>query len=114
TNNNGSYTISVPNAPSSVLVFSFVGMKTQEITLGTSNVMNVVLEPEATSLEEVVAIGYGTARKKDLTGSVAMVDGEDLAKRNEMILSQALQVAAPGVTVTRSSGLPGATATLRV
>ena len=114
TNEAGTYTISIPNSPSSVLIFSFVGMQTQEIMLGANNVVNVVLEPEAQSLEEVVAIGYGTVRKKDLTGSVAIINGEDLAKRNEMMLSQALQGAAPGVTVTRSSGLPGATATIRV
>lgn len=114
TNDAGVYTINVPDVSPTVLIFTFVGMKTQEITLDSRNIVDVVLEPEAMSLEEVVAIGYGTARKKDLTGSVALVDGEDLAKRNEMQLSQSLQGFAPGVTVTRSSGLPGAGATIRV
>lgn len=115
TNDAGLYTINVPNVTSrAVLVFAYVGMKPQEVALGESNVVNVVLQSEAMDLEEVVAIGYGTARKKDLTGSVAIVNGEDLAKRNDMILSQSLQGAAPGVSVTRSSGLPGATATIRV
>lgn len=115
TNDVGEYAISIPNVTSqSVLVFAYVGMRLQEVVLGERNIVNIVMEPEAMDLEEVVAIGYGTAKKKDLTGSVALVNGEDLAKRNEMILSQALQGAAPGVSVTRSSGLPGATASIRV
>jgi len=114
TDDKGIYNIRVPNTGSQILIFSFIGMKTQEVTLAAGNVINVVLESETTSLEGVVAIGYGTARKKDLTGSVAIIDGKDLAMRNETILSQALQGAAPGVMVTRSSGLPGATASIRV
>lgn len=115
TNDVGEYAINIPNVTSqSVLVFAYVGMRLQEVVLGERNIVNIVMEPEAMDLEEVVAIGYGTAKKKDLTGSVALVNGEDLAKRNEMILSQALQGAAPGVSVTRSSGLPGATASIRV
>jgi len=110
----GGYTIRIPNVTPSVLVFTYVGMKSQEITLGTNDVVDVVLAADAMSLDEVVAIGYGTARKKDLTGSVATIDGDDLAKRNQMQLSQALQGAAPGVTATRTSGLPGAGATIRV
>lgn len=114
TNDDGEYTIRVSDVTTPTLVFLYVGMKTQEIAIGQRNVVDVVLEAEAMSLDEVVAIGYGTARKKDLTGSVATIDGENLAKRNDMILSQALQGEAPGVSVTRSSGLPGATATIRV
>ena len=114
TNDLGVYTINIPNVMPQVLIFTSVGMETQEITLRTSNTVNVVLEASTTSLEEVVAIGYGTAKKKDLTGAVALVDGADLAKRNDTHLSQALQGFAPGVTVTRSSGLPGATGTIRV
>ncbi len=114
TNDGGTFTISVPNLASSTLVFTYVGMKTQEIVIGTNNVVNVVLEPEATNLEDVVVIGYGTAKKKDLTGAVAVIEGKDLTKGNQMIMSQALQGAAPGVSVTRSSGLPGATATIRI
>lgn len=114
TNDQGHYTISVPSDETSVLVFSFVGMETQEVTLGKSNEVNVVMEAAPLSLDEVVAIGYGTAKKKDLTGSVSTVDGEDIGKRNETQLSVALQGMAPGVTVTRSSGLPGATAGIKI
>lgn len=114
TDESGIYSIGVPANGASVLIFSFIGMKTQEVTITTSNTLNVQLESEAQNLEEAVAIGYGTAKKKDLTGAVALVSGEDLAKKNMTILSQALQGEAPGVSVTRSSGLPGATATIRV
>lgn len=114
TDDKGAYTIPIPNTASQVLIFSFIGMKTQEVTIGTGSVINVTLESEITSLEGVVAIGYGTAKKKDLTGSVSIVDGKDLGMRNETILSQALQGAASGVMVTRSSALPGATASIRV
>lgn len=114
TNESGTYSISVADNRSTILIFSFMGMKTQEVTLTKSNTLNVALEPEAQSLEEAVAIGYGTAKKKDLTGAVALISGDNLSKKNQTILSQALQGEAPGVSVTRSSGLPGATATIRV
>ena len=114
TNNSGAYSITIPSVGSPILIFSYVGLQSKEVAVGISNLLNVVLDSESTDLEEVVAIGYGTAKKKDLTGSVALIEGEDIAKRNEMMLSQALQGAASGVSVTRSSGLPGATATIRV
>lgn len=60
------------------LVFSFVGMKTQEVKVGNSNTINVIMEEETIGLEEVVAIGYGTVRKSDLTGAVTSYQGDDL------------------------------------
>lgn len=114
TDNSGAYHISVPDNKLSVLIFSFIGMKTQEVTLGANDVVNVVMEAEALSLNEVVAIGYGTAKKKDLTGAVATVDGEEISKRSETQLSTALQGLAPGVTVTRSSSMPGAAADIKI
>lgn len=114
TDDAGLYVLTIPQGDNQVLVFYSMGMKQREVSLGINNVVNVVLDAESQSLDEVVAIGYGTARKKDLTGSVAVVGGEELANRNETQLSQALQGFAPGVAVTRSSGLPGAGATIRV
>lgn len=96
-----------------VLVFSFIGMKTQEIQVDKA-VINVILEEETIGLEEVVAIGYGTAKKKDLTGSVASVGGEAL---------QAIPVASPaaaitgklaGVQVLSTEGSPDAEVRIRV
>lgn len=100
--------------PQSTLMFSYVGMVSQEVRLGDRLIIEVVLEADAYSLEEVVAIGYGVARKKDLTGSIAVVEGEEIAKRNNTQLSQALQGTMPGVMVTRTNSEPGAGATVRV
>lgn len=114
TNSSGSYTIQVPDIASSTLIFTFVSMETQEIQLGSSNEMDVMMKAEAFSLEEVVAIGYGTAKKKDITGSVSTVEGDVIAKRNVTQLSQSLQGAVPGMMVTRTNSQPGAAATIRV
>ena len=76
---NGRYNISVPDR-SSVLVFSFIGFTTQEIKVGSKKQINVELQEDAMMLDEVVAIGYGSVKKSDLTGSVAKVDMEDLTK----------------------------------
>lgn len=100
--------------PQSVLIFSYVGMIPQEIQVADQYLINVVMEADAFSLEEVVAIGYGVARKKDLTGSIATIEGGEIAKRNNTQLSQALQGTMPGVMVTRTNSEPGAAATVRV
>jgi len=96
------------------LVFSFVGMKTQEVKVGNSNTINVIMEEETIGLEEVVAIGYGTVKKQDLTGAVASVGGDAIAERKTVRVSQALQGAVPGLMVTRSSSAADASATIRV
>ena len=113
TDMDGKYELgSVPS--DGTLVFSFVGMKKQEIAVGGKTSINVVLEDETIGIEEVVAIGYGTVKKSDLTGSVGSVKGESIAERQTTQLSQALQGAVSGVMVTRSSNAPGSTATIRI
>lgn len=97
-----------------VLVFSFVGMRSQEIPAGGNKVVDVRLEEETIGIEEVVAIGYGTAKKGDLTGAVASVQGEKLLSRSTQQISTAMQGQMAGVQVTRSSGAPGASATVRI
>jgi TonB-linked SusC/RagA family outer membrane protein len=101
-------------AGDAILVFSSLGMKTQEAKVGNRNMIDISLDSEAFSLNEVVAIGYGVTKKKDLTGSVATVSGETLAKRATTQVSQALQGTMPGVTVTRSNSEPGASASVRI
>lgn len=108
----GSYTLVIP-ASANTLQVSYIGMRDMEVSI-TGNRIDISMEEDISSLNEVVVVGYGTQRRRDLTGAVAVVDGTNLEKRNEMILSQALQGAAPGVSVTRSSGLPGATGTIRI
>lgn len=113
TDSNGNYTLE--NFTSgSTLVFSFVGMKTQEIkTAGKTNI-NLVMEDETIGLDEVIAIGYGTVKKQDLTGAVATIGGESIAERKTVRVSQALQGSMPGLMVTRSSSAADASATIRV
>lgn len=109
----GKYNLS-PVAPDATLVFTFVGMQKHEMPVSGHTTVNAVLEEETIGIEEVVAIGYGTARKSDLTGAVANVKGESLTKRSTQQLSTAMQGQMAGVQVTRSSGAPGASATVRV
>jgi TonB-linked SusC/RagA family outer membrane protein len=91
----------------SVLVFSFVGLETVEIPVGNQTNIDVVLLDASIGIEEVVAVGYGTQKKVNLTGSVVSVDGKELASKPVISTSMALQGVAPGVTVTQSSGKPG-------
>jgi len=96
------------------LVFSFVGMKKIEIGVAGKSTVDAVLEDETFGIEEVVAIGYGTVRKIDLTGAVGSVQGETIAERQTTQLSTALQGAVSGVMVTRNNNAPGATASIRI
>jgi len=103
----GNYKIDVPDE-SSVLVFSTVGYVTEEVTVGTSGVIDVVLSPDITALQEVVVIGYGTVKKRDLTGAIVSLDKEDLTT-GAAVTSAAgmLQGRAAGVEVSSNDGLPG-------
>ncbi|WP_281231492.1 SusC/RagA family TonB-linked outer membrane protein [Flavobacterium gelatinilyticum] len=90
-----------------VLVFTFIGFKTQKITVGTQRTINVVLQEETSELKEVVVIGYGSQKKTLVTNAVAQVSGEALAKTNTTNALQALQGQAAGLQVTSTSGQPG-------
>lgn len=96
-----------------ILVVSFMGYMSQEVKATTSP-MHITLQPDNVQLEEVVAIGYGTMKKSDLTGAVSSVDADDLKKVAATRLDQALQGRAAGVTVNANSGQPGASATIRI
>lgn len=113
TDSNGKFNVG-NISPDATLIFSFIGMKTQEIPIAGKTDISVVLNEESVGLEEVVAIGYGTARKQDLSGAVGVVGGNELAQRKTTMVSQALQGAVPGVMVTRTGGAPGSTSTIRV
>lgn len=108
---NGKYTINATNKD--ILVFSYVGMETQEVPVLDNKVINVTLKTNSTQLSEVVAIGYGTVKKSDLTGSVALISSKDLTRNPSSSAMQALQGKAPGVLVF-STGAPGGGATVRV
>jgi len=104
--NDGSYSISsVPD--NAVLIFSFVGMRTQEIIVGTQTTINVTMVMDAIGIEEVVTIGYGTQKKANLTGSVAAVEGEELNKRITPNVENLLQGKVSGLQITQKGGTPG-------
>lgn len=100
----GNYTISVP--PGSILVYSYIGMNATERKV-TQSTIDVVLR-EGVNIEEVVVIGYGGAKKSDLTGAVDVLDSSELLNGNPMSISQGLQGKMAGVNVTQSDGAPGA------
>lgn len=113
TNAEGAYSIEL-QAGENVLVFTFIGYKTQEIEVNNRAIIDVVLEPEATALEEVVVIGYGVVRKSDLTGSVSSVRGQDLTTVPAINPIQSLQGKVPGLQVASTSGAPGASSYVRI
>jgi TonB-dependent starch-binding outer membrane protein SusC len=113
TNADGNYSLS--NIPEdAILVFSFVGMRTQEVEVGTQTSINVTLEADVIGIEEVVAIGYGTMKKSDLTGSVASVRSEDFVKGVASNALQLLSGKASGVSIQQVNSEPGAKLTMRV
>jgi len=91
-----------------VLVITFVGFKTQKITVGAQKVVNLVLQPETAELKEIVVIGYGTQKKKLNTAATSLVSGKDIQQVASLDVVNALQGQASGVSVTSSSGQPGA------
>lgn len=113
TNVNGQYSINFPN-DKSVLVFSYLGYKKQEIKITGQNVINVTLEEETSNLDEVVVVGYGTQRRRDLTGAVASVSGDKLKDIPVISAAQALTGKLPGVQVTQTDGSPDAEIKIRV
>jgi len=112
TDSNGNYSISdVPD--DAVLVFSFVGMLTQEIVPGNQTVINVQMEVDAIGIAEVVAVGYGTRMKEELTGSISTLSGDKLDVSTSSSTISRIQGQVSGVNVT-TSNLPGGEATIRV
>ena len=96
-----------------ILLVSYIGYKAQEVK-ATAAPMRITLQPDNVMLDEVVAVGYGTMKKSDLTGAITSVSADDLLKAPVSGLDQALQGRAAGVTVTTNSGQPGAAATIRI
>lgn len=108
----GKFSIEVPQ--NSVLVFSYIGYQEYTLTVGDRNDYVINMESENAALDEVVVIGYQTIKRKDLTGSVASVRGEDVATMPVANVAQALQGKLPGVNVTTQDGRPDATVSIRV
>ena len=113
TNFEGAFTIPVGLLKNPVLQFSYIGYNSQEIAVEGLNNLRIVLVEKSESLEEIVVIGYGTQRKKDLTGSVATIKSSDINSLPVPSISDAMQGRAAGVQVI-SSGVPGSDASFRI
>ena len=112
-NFDGEFAISVSNEKAT-LVISYVGFLTKEVSLEGLSKYNIILEEDSNELEEIVVIGYGSVKKKDLTGAVSVIDNDAITRKNETTLSTSLQGLSPGVTVTRDGSEPGSGSSIRI
>ena len=108
TNVDGSFAISAPEG--STLVFSYIGYRTQEARVGSTNVINVTLAVDEQKLSEVVVVGYGTQQRGSVTGAISSVGAQEIVRQPVADLSQAIQGKVAGVTITSNGGAPGGAA----
>jgi TonB-linked SusC/RagA family outer membrane protein len=113
TNQDGKYSIPVPPS-ATTLVFSFIGMTSEEIAVGNRTVINMTLRSSATNLNDVVVIGYGTQKRQDVNGAISSISAKDIANVPQPSVDQLLQGKASGVTITQNSGAPGSQTSVRV
>jgi TonB-linked SusC/RagA family outer membrane protein len=114
TNSDGNYSIVPANVQKDVIQFSFIGYETKEVQINGQTVINVKMTSSTQQIEEVVAIGYGTVKKRDVTGSVASVSGKQIAAIPVANVAQALEGRLAGVNVVSQDGRPDATISIRV
>ena len=108
----GEYTVKAK--PGDVITFSFAGYETYEVTVRNQTTINYTLKESASKLDEVVVIGYGTSKRKDLTGAVSSVSGKQLASAPVANVAQAMQGKLPGVSIVSQDGRPDADISIRV
>lgn len=113
TDNAGRFSISVPQG-SKILVFSYIGMKRQEVDITGRTTVNVVMEPEVLAMSEVIVTGYATRGKNEITGSTVQLSGDVLKNVPVVTVDQALQGKVAGVTISASSGTPGSVQDIRI
>lgn len=109
----GTYSITVKDA-NAVLIVSYTGLKTEEITVGSRTNIDIVLSPNASLLEEVVVVGYGTEKRSNISGSVSTVTAEEISETPILRPEQALQGRVSGVQVAQNSGSPGSGLNVRI
>ena len=109
----GKYSITVTQKDA-VLEFSYLGFLTQDIHVKEKTVIDVVLEEDIKSLDEVVVVGYGQVKKSNVTGAISSISSEELNERPVTTLDMALQGKAAGVQINSTSGMPGSSATIRI
>ena len=110
---NGKFSLPKPQN-GAVITISFIGYVTEKVTLSGQTVIDIKLSPTVLALEEVVVTGYGTIKKKDLTGAISSVSSKDIEKTKPVNIESALEGRVPGVTVTANSGAPGSGAIIRI
>lgn len=108
----GNYTISANNTDT--LVFTYIGYLSQEVVVGNTSTVDISLVASTEQLEEIVLIGYGSVKKKDLTSAISTVKGEELSKRIVTNIQDALAGQLPGVQVSSNGGKPGASSTITI
>ena len=113
TNAEGKFSINVP-AGTKTLVFSYIGMQSQELNIGSRASFTVAMQTSTSVLGDVVVIGYGTQKRGDINGAVSSVSSKDLANLPQPSVDQMLQGKAAGVTITQNTGAPGAAVSVRV
>jgi TonB-dependent starch-binding outer membrane protein SusC len=106
TDKSGNYTIEAPDN-NSILVFTFVGYLTQSATVNTRSLINISMQPDTKSLNEVVVVGYGTRLKKDVSGAVTQINAASITNQPITSVDQGLAGLVPGVTLREGSGAPG-------
>ncbi len=111
----GKYSIDIPSSGGvSILVFTYVGYRTEEVVVGSSDVINLTMSPDATLLEDVVVVGYGTVAKSHLTGSISKIGGNSLIDLPVSDVTQALQGQIAGLSVNNHTSEVGVTPAIRV
>ena len=106
TGGDGKYSITVPNAES-VLVFTYIGFDTKEEVVGARRSISPKLTPSLSDLNEVIVVGYGTQKKRDVTGAISSITAKAIEEKQPVSIFDAIQGAAPGVRVMSGSGAPG-------
>mgnify|MGYP003671706762 CR=1 FL=1 len=113
TNTEGEFTIDVVNKEA-ILIFSFIGYKTQEVKIGNKNFLDIAMEVSESALKEVVVVGYGTQKRQDIVGSISTISGSELNKVPTTSVAEAMQGMASGLFVSNSSGHPGSTPEIKI
>ena len=110
----GNFSITIPSNQTKILVFSYLGYATQEVTVSNTTNVNLIMIPDQTQLDEVVVIGYGTVLKKDVTGALTSVKVKDNVANQSGTIDQLLQGRAAGVQVTQNAGAPGSGISVKI
>jgi TonB-linked SusC/RagA family outer membrane protein len=112
TDNNGNFTLTVPEE--ATLIISYIGYETKEIKVNKQSVVNIQISPSTKQLDQIVVIGYGALRQKDITSAISTVDVKDISTRPIVSADEALAGKSPGVQVVQPSGKPGSALEVRV